>query len=464
MPVITRELLRKRSEHNEGIISTLEEITLHQEELENINEVLGMTCKKIKILYLQNNIISRMENLFHLKDLNYLNLALNNIKKIEGLNNCEFLSKLDLTANFIDFDNLEESMNNLVHCSQLKDLYMMGNPAEALWKDKFVSYVIAKLPQLKYLDGTEITKSMQITSKRNLPKLEIELKKLIEDNNKNTTNLKETTIVSDAQSKKNIYLEENVSEIIELDEEAKKELDRNRITENTPESRIEIYKELAEQKKEKADREKANQPRERDYEKEHAVSLQNLRQIENEKNESEIKQKNEGGWTFTWDEESTPGLLILDVAVSRFLDSSLIDADIHPTYISIVIKGKCLRLRLPVEVSVSTSKCQRSKTTGSLRVTMPKINPKENVFSLTPANKSIKKQVQKSNQPAPTVQKMSLQQQMLRDASLANLSPSVDNNCFSNIVKHNVEPVADMATSTMYTENATPTRNLVTEI
>jgi Leucine-rich repeat (LRR) protein len=85
MPVITRELLRKRAEHNEGIIQTLEEVSLHQEELESINEVLGASCRKIKILYLQNNIISKMENLTHLKDLEYLNMALNNVKKIEGL-------------------------------------------------------------------------------------------------------------------------------------------------------------------------------------------------------------------------------------------------------------------------------------------------------------------------------------------------------------------------------------------
>lgn len=85
MPAITRELLRKRAEHNEGIISTLEEVSLHQEELEGINEVLGASCRKIKILYLQNNIISKIENLTHLKDLEYLNMALNNVRKIEGL-------------------------------------------------------------------------------------------------------------------------------------------------------------------------------------------------------------------------------------------------------------------------------------------------------------------------------------------------------------------------------------------
>ena len=82
MPQITRALLRKRSEHNEGIISSLEELTLHQEELESINEVLGNTCRHIKILYLQNNLIQKLENLNHLKELEYLNMALNNISKI----------------------------------------------------------------------------------------------------------------------------------------------------------------------------------------------------------------------------------------------------------------------------------------------------------------------------------------------------------------------------------------------
>jgi protein TilB len=170
MPFITRQLIRKRAEHNEGIISTLEEISLHQEELESINEVLGMTCRKLKILYLQNNIIPRMENLNHMKDLEYLNLALNNITKIEGLSNCEFLKKLDLTINFVDLDALEESIDHLSSRHNLEDLYLMGNPAQATWEN-FNSYVIARLPQLHTLDGTEITKSMQIRAHQMLPKL-----------------------------------------------------------------------------------------------------------------------------------------------------------------------------------------------------------------------------------------------------------------------------------------------------
>jgi len=48
-----------------------------------------------------------MENLSKLKELEYLNLALNNISKIENIEGCESLKKLDLTCNFIDVDDLE---------------------------------------------------------------------------------------------------------------------------------------------------------------------------------------------------------------------------------------------------------------------------------------------------------------------------------------------------------------------
>ena len=172
MPHISRSLIRKRSEHNDGIISTLQEISLHQEELEGINEVLGASCRQLKIIYLQNNIISKIENLHHFKDLNYLNLALNNVTKIDGLQSCEFLSKLDLTVNFIDVDSLENSIDHLVSLYNLKDLYMMGNPCQVNWPS-FNSYVIAKLPQLNKLDGVDITKSMKIIAFQQLPKLEV---------------------------------------------------------------------------------------------------------------------------------------------------------------------------------------------------------------------------------------------------------------------------------------------------
>ena len=177
---MTLKLIRKRAEHNEGIISTLEELTLHQEELVAIEPCLGTTCRKLKILYLQNNIISKIQHLHHLKDLEYLNMALNNVSKIEGLDKCEFLNKLDLTVNFVDVDELEASMDHLSEREHLKDLYMMGNPCQANWPG-FKNYVIARLPQLQFLDGEAITRSMQIIAKQQLPKLAVELRSLAQE-------------------------------------------------------------------------------------------------------------------------------------------------------------------------------------------------------------------------------------------------------------------------------------------
>lgn len=46
---VTLELLRKRAEHNECEISTLEEISLHQQDLCRI-ELLDTACRDLKIL------------------------------------------------------------------------------------------------------------------------------------------------------------------------------------------------------------------------------------------------------------------------------------------------------------------------------------------------------------------------------------------------------------------------------
>lgn len=102
-----------RAEHNDKEICSLEEVSLHQQNIERI-EHIDRWCRNLKILYLQNNLIPRIgevppglldthrchvfsgfdrslvfvdlpENLGHLKKLQYLNLALNNIEVIENL-------------------------------------------------------------------------------------------------------------------------------------------------------------------------------------------------------------------------------------------------------------------------------------------------------------------------------------------------------------------------------------------
>lgn len=54
-----------------------------------------------------------------LRDLEYLNLALNNLERVEGLTRCESLRKLDLTANFITDITSLASLQELPCLTQL---------------------------------------------------------------------------------------------------------------------------------------------------------------------------------------------------------------------------------------------------------------------------------------------------------------------------------------------------------
>lgn len=54
-----------------------------------------------------------------MKRLEYLNLALNNVERIENLERCESLQKLDLTLNFIGELTSVKSLSGLVHLHTL---------------------------------------------------------------------------------------------------------------------------------------------------------------------------------------------------------------------------------------------------------------------------------------------------------------------------------------------------------
>ena len=56
---VTEDLVRRRSEHNECEIFSLEELSLHQQDIERI-EHLDRWCRDLQILYLQNNLIPRI--------------------------------------------------------------------------------------------------------------------------------------------------------------------------------------------------------------------------------------------------------------------------------------------------------------------------------------------------------------------------------------------------------------------
>ncbi|KAF4676093.1 hypothetical protein FOL47_006701 [Perkinsus chesapeaki] len=368
MPPLTEELIRKRAEHNEGILADLEEVALHQEEIESIDKCLGERCRRIRILLLQNNVIGKLENLNKLKELEYLNVALNNIDKIEGLDRCESLRKLDLTVNFIDIENLKDSITNLECNYNLEDLYMLGNPCMDWPKAR--QYIVARLPSLLQLDGTLITPTERIEANRVISKLEKELEKL-----------------ADVSIKRKKY---------EMENNIKPSKDAY-----TKESRLEMYREQAAVKEEKDKREK----------KRLGIEPKPPRVIPEALNHrGEIRQCNEGKYNFHIDEFGSPGMVVIEIDVPAYLDTSLIDVDVQPNYIRCGSKegnvnmergaalgwkkcGLCstrvlrrrelfgsgrgctlsfTELRTPCEVLVDASSVKRSKTTGALRIEMPR--------------------------------------------------------------------------------------------
>ena len=60
MARITRALLQKRSEHNENIVRTLREVSLHQQKLESIDACLQRDCRELRILLLHDNQIRKL--------------------------------------------------------------------------------------------------------------------------------------------------------------------------------------------------------------------------------------------------------------------------------------------------------------------------------------------------------------------------------------------------------------------
>lgn len=326
MPQLTEELIRKRAEHNDGVLPDLEEIALHQQELEKI-ESLEQCCRHIRICLLQNNIIPKMENLSKLKELEYLNLALNNVSKIEGIEGCESLKKLDLTVNFVDIEDFEESIFNLKANVMLEDLYLTGNPCTD-WSG-YKMYVTAHLPRLKQLDGKLILPHERIVARQQLPQLQEDLEKAVEAN------------------------------LIKKAEAAGKPVSEGAYTR---ESRVEMYMEMAEQKEEKERNEKRRMGTEPKQARE-VPGVHNAR--------GEIRQCNEGKYDFNLDDTTEPGKILFELAVPKYLETSQLDVDVNPLYVRCVIKDKVTQLKLPQEVSPDKSKVQRSKTTGSLSIVMP---------------------------------------------------------------------------------------------
>ncbi|KAL7304450.1 hypothetical protein TKK_0003245 [Trichogramma kaykai] len=364
MSRITWELLRRRSEHNEGEISTLEELSLHQENIERI-ELLNHACRDLKILLLQYNLISRIENLHKLKRLEYLNLALNNIEVIENLEGLESLKKLDLMVNFVgDARDVKCLRNN----EFLEQLILTGNPCCDY--DGYRDYVIATLPQLRELDMKPISRSDRIRALQRLARASDD----VCQGYKMYRKFRETQKVRfrQRQEKEGVVISEVTDD---EDKKDKKVVDSDEETDqfwkskssHTPEDRVVIAKKRIQQ-----------------------MSKYETRQAEKEAPQKRVQKFfnpagkpyniNQPKVAFSFDDETDPDNIVLDVELYKHLDTSLVDVDVQPTYVRVSIKSKVLQLTLPYEVSTELSRAQRNTTTGHLVVVMPRLAKGPSVY------------------------------------------------------------------------------------
>jgi hypothetical protein len=100
---------------------------------------------------------------------------------------------------------------------------------------------------------------------------------------------------------------------------------------------------------------------------------------------------NEARLDFKLEDEDGRGNCVLRLPLPRFMDTSLVDLDVHPWYVSAVIKNKLFRIHWPEEVRADAGVAKRSSTSGELVVTVPKLFPRAVYMALVQREKAQEK-------------------------------------------------------------------------
>ncbi|KAF5915296.1 hypothetical protein HPG69_011761, partial [Diceros bicornis minor] len=329
-------------------------------------------------------------NVSKLKKLEYLNLALNNIEKVENLEafrneenenavgdmvaelwsnlnqvniGCEGLTKLDLTVNFI---GELSSVKTLQHNIHLKELFLMGNPCADF--DGYRQYVVATLPQLKWLDGKEIERSERIQALQNFPVIEQQIReqekayclKRAKDKEEAQRKLRENANGDKKERSQpgfdgrwytdigaTLYAHFQTHFVIQNPSsgESKDHLQAPELQEG------ECNKKRVEDSED--DLEFWNKPSLFTPE----SRLETLRHMEKQRKDQEKLRLD-----FSLKDDEKRNQIILDLAVYRYMDTSLIDVDVQPTYVRVMVKGKVDEV---ITVCRGTSKCVKSTLDSS---------------------------------------------------------------------------------------------------
>ncbi|KAK9809811.1 hypothetical protein WJX73_009043 [Symbiochloris irregularis] len=364
---VTLELLRKRAEHNDGQLLTLREIGLHQQGLEKI-ELIGQLCRRLQILYLQGNVICKIENLHRLKELEHLNLALNNVTK---------------------------------------ELHLLGNPCTS-WQG-YRAYVLALLPQLHSLDGKVVSASERISARQRLQQLSEDLRSELAQQGLDMD--AECAVEDDSLADMDVIPEtghvDDRGEMVRPWCPATRLLDQRET--DAENARAEAAK-LAGMRGRAADSVNQAPPRRSDF-----PPLQEGNQV---------MQCNESKWDFELRERDDGSAVELEVAIGPGTDASQVKADVQPLLVRLLIKGRLLQLELPREVSPDSAAAVRSAASSRLVVTMPVAalpsgrSAPSNPVGRGPSESTLKN----GRKAAQGVQSLGCSQQ----ASLANVIPKLN--------------------------------------
>ena len=83
------------------------------------------------------------------------------------------------------------------------------------------------------------------------------------------------------------------------------------------------------------------------------------------------RQRNLAQVEYIMKEDDIYGEILVDITLSKYLDTSLLQVDIHPLWFQILIQKKSFLLHLSEEILVEKSKIQRITSTGHLHIKMP---------------------------------------------------------------------------------------------
>ena len=239
-----------------------------------------------------------------------------------------------------------------VYAANLETLYLTGNPCTDF--KGYREYVIATLLQLKNLDGKEIERSERIIAMQTYSDVQKTILYQQET-------YKAKRLLQKDHARKQIEEEElQFSVASDKSEEEREREFWSKVSDHSPESRQHIAEHIQKQKENLTKTKSPTKMLKRNYK----MFTSDGRPLN--VNEAKIPFK------LTEDDESNS--YVLDIAVYRYLDTSLLDVDIQPTYIRVLIKGKIFQFVFSEEIKTECSTAKRSQTTGHLVLTLPKVN------------------------------------------------------------------------------------------